>query len=62
MCNFTASASTDSFGLPWVPVTIEKEQGMSPEDGGIAPKAIYKQSLKLMAIQLLGKAFLPYYI
>ena len=33
MRDFTASIRTYSFGLFWVPDTIEKEQGMSPEEG-----------------------------
>ena len=31
MRDFTASASTDLFGLAWVPYTIEKQRGASPE-------------------------------
>ena len=37
MCNFTDSASTDSFGLAWGPDTIDKEWGTSPEE--IVPQA-----------------------
>ena len=32
MHDFTASDSTDSFGLAWGPDTIDKEQGTSPEE------------------------------
>ena len=33
MHDFTASASTGSFGLAWGPETIYKERGTSPEEG-----------------------------
>ena len=33
MRNFTASDSTDSFGLAWGPDTIEKKRGTNPEEG-----------------------------